>query len=94
MVDKRNCGEWSSLCMDLQKLWMNEKLCKELLTINEPLVDKITSLIDEKNEEIKLKACSKKDQDLELLELDIERIKFVLKDYFRIRLKKVYTNPS
>ena len=68
---------------------MNEKLCKDLLTINEPLIDKITSLIDEKEEEIKVKAASKKETDLEVQELDIERVKFLLKDYFRIRLKKV-----
>ena len=89
MVDKRNSGELASLCQELQKHWMNEKLCKDLLTINEPLIDKITSLIDEKEEEIKVKAASKKETDLEVQELDIERVKFLLKDYFRIRLKKV-----
>lgn len=71
---------------DLQRLWMNEKIAKDLLKFNENLIDSITSLIDKKEQELKQ---LKKDADIDILELDLERVKFILKDYFRIRLKKV-----
>jgi hypothetical protein len=73
---------------ELQRLWMNEKISKDLLRFNEDLIDKITTLIDQKEKELKQKQ-HKKDADIDILELDIERVKFILKDYFRIRLKKV-----
>jgi hypothetical protein len=73
---------------ELQRLWMNEKIAKDLLKFNEDLIDKITTLIDQKEKELKQKQ-HKKDPDIDILELDIERVKFILKDYFRIRLKKV-----
>ena len=82
-------NNFSSFVMELQKIWINEKQSKNLLQINENLINRITSLIDQKEEEIKSRGSSKKEAELELIELDIERVKFLLKDYFRIRMKKV-----
>lgn len=85
--DSSNNNSKSYYVNELQRIWMNEKICKDLLKFNEELIDKITNLIDEKEKE--LNQLKKKEPDLELHELDIERVKFLLKDYFRIRLKKV-----
>ena len=95
MVDyRRNSSEignshCNSFVLELQRLRMKEKIAKDLLKIDESLIDKITGLIDEKEQEINSKQLQKKDQEVELLELDIERVKFILKDYLRIRIKKV-----
>lgn len=72
----------------MEILWKNEKLSKTLLEFNEELVSKVISHMEEKEEELKsLNKITKEDADL--MELDLQRFKFILKDYFRIRLFKI-----
>ena len=69
----------------LQKIWQNEKFSKELLKFENNYITQILIEI-EKREEVLNKS---REDESDILELDIERAKYILKDYLRIRLAKI-----
>ena len=69
----------------LQRIWQNEKFSKEILQFEDKVLD-ILKKIESKEEELN---TLKANEDSELIELDIERIKFIIKDYLRIRMAKI-----
>jgi hypothetical protein len=70
----------------LERIWQNEKFTKELLKFEERVLD-ILKKIEVKEDE--LSKAKKNDDYVELIELDIERIKYMIKEYLRIRLAKI-----
>lgn len=80
------------LILKLQTIWTNEKFSKDILKYEEEFVYEIKQLIESKDEELKKIESEKKlnkKEDAELIELDLDRVKFILKDYLRIRLMKI-----
>jgi hypothetical protein len=69
----------------LERVWQNEKFTKEILKY-EDHIEAILAKVETKEEELNK---NKKNEEIELIELDIERIKYYIKDYLRIRLAKV-----
>lgn len=81
-----------SLVLNLQKIWANEKFSKELLKYEDDFISEVLQLTEKKEKEIAAMNNSRRDnlkEDMEVLELDVERIKFLVKDYLRIRLCKI-----
>ena len=69
--------------------WQKEKFSDDLHPYKEDLINKVSSLIDSTKENID-KNFSDENQFLkEIMELDLERLIFVLKDYLRIRIVKI-----
>ena len=84
------------LILNLQKVWTNEKLSKALLKYEEDFISEVIEVIEKKEKEIQNLNRSNgpnKDSNIkeetEIIELDLERTKFLLKDYLRIRLCKI-----
>ena len=68
-------------------IWRNEKLCQTLLPYEESIINEVISQIEKKEEEIKNK---KMDKNMKYyVEIDIQHIKYIIKDYLRIRLMKI-----
>ncbi len=76
---------------NLQKIWSGEKFSKQLLKYEEEFIENLKDKIEKMEKEIQTKINSNNNlkEDCEILELDLERVKFVLKDYLRIRLAKI-----
>ena len=72
---------------NLVTIWRNEKLSQELLPYEENNINEVTSLIEKKEKELKDKKIDKNVR--YYIEIDIQRIKFIIKDYLRIRLMKI-----
>ena len=83
----------------LQKIWSNEKFSKELLKYEHDCLSHIINLIEKKEKEL-LESNSNKNKSGnynntdssifgDILELDIERVKYLVKDYLRVRLSKI-----
>ena len=78
---------YSSFMTSLITIWRNEKLCQTLLPYEENIINEVISQIEKKEEEIKDK---KMDKNMKYyIEIDIQHIKYIIKDYFRIRLMKI-----
>ena len=78
---------YSEFMTPLITIWRNEKLSQILLPYEESIINEVTSLIEKKENEIKNK---KMDKNVKYYnEIDIQRIKFIIKDYLRIRLMKI-----
>ena len=78
---------YSEFMTSLVTIWRNEKLSQTLLPYEENIINESTSLIEEKENEINNK---KMDKNVKYyIEIDIQRIKFIIKDYLRIRLMKI-----
>jgi GINS complex subunit 4 len=86
------------LISQLQKIWSNEKFSKSLLKYEDEFVSELIELIEKREKEIEKmlnhrSGSSTRDatikEDAEILELDLDRTKFLLKDYLRIRLFKI-----
>lgn len=71
----------------LVRIWQNEKFSKDLLKFEDTYITNLIIHLEKKDEEI----CKKngKDEDCDIMELDLERVKYMLKDYLRIRLSKI-----
>jgi GINS complex subunit 4 len=69
----------------LERIWQNEKFSKDILHFDDRVLD-ILKKIEIKEEEV---SKAKKNDDLELVELDIERLKYMIKEYLRIRMAKI-----
>ena len=78
---------YSSFMTTLITIWRNEKLSLTLLPYEENIINEVISQIEKKEEEIKDK---KMDKNMKYyIEIDIQHIKYIIKDYFRIRLMKI-----
>ncbi len=78
---------YSEFMTSLVTIWRNEKLSQTLLPYEENIINESTSLIEKKENEINNK---KMDKNVKYyIEIDIQRIKFIIKDYLRIRLMKI-----
>ena len=78
---------YSEFMTSLVTIWRNEKLSQILLPYEENIINEVTSLIEKKENELKNK---KMDKNMKYyIEIDIQRIKFIIKDYLRIRLMKI-----
>ena len=78
---------YSEFMTNLVTIWRNEKLSQELLPYEENNINEVTSLIEKKEKELKDKKIDKNVR--YYIEIDIQRIKFIIKDYLRIRLMKI-----
>ena len=78
---------YSHFMTTLITIWRNEKLTQTLLPYEENIINEVISQIEKKEEELKNK---KLDKNIKYYtEIDIQHIKYIIKDYFRIRLMKI-----
>ena len=78
---------YSSFMTTLITIWRNENFSQTLLPYEENIINEVISQIEKKEEEIKDK---KMDKNMKYyIEIDIQHIKYIIKDYFRIRLMKI-----
>ena len=77
---------YSEFMTNLVTIWRNEKLSQMLLPYEENIINEVTSLIEKKEKELEDKKIDKNVR--YYIEIDIHRIKFIIKDYLRIRLMK------
>jgi GINS complex subunit 4 len=73
----------------LQLIWKNEKLCKDLLPYEDEFLSQLINVIEQKEKEIKNKKHNFDQETLDFMELDLQRVKYFVKDYLRIRLAKI-----
>ena len=73
----------------LQLIWKNEKLCKDLLPYEDEFLTQLINVIEQKEKEIKNKKHNFDQETLDFMELDLQRVKYFIKDYLRIRLAKI-----
>ena len=73
----------------LQLIWKNEKLCKDLLPYEDEFLSQLINVIEQKEKEIKNKKHNFDQETLDFMELDLQRVKYFIKDYLRIRLAKI-----
>ena len=78
---------YSEFMTNLVTIWRNEKLSQMLLPYEENIINEVTSLIEKKEKELEDKKIDKNVR--YYIEIDIHRIKFIIKDYLRIRLMKI-----
>ena len=78
---------YSEFMTNLVTIWRNEKLSQMLLPYEENIINEVTSLIEKKEKELEDKKIDKNVR--YYIEIDIQRIKFIIKDYLRIRLMKI-----
>ena len=78
---------YSEFMSNLVKIWRNEKLSQTLLPYEENIINDVITLIEKKEKEINNKKIDKNVK--YYIEIDIQRIKFIIKDYLRIRLMKI-----
>lgn len=73
----------------LQTLWKNEKFSSDLLPYKEQIISQIINIIESREKEINTNPKKLDKETLDIMELDLQRIKFIIKDYLRIRLFKI-----
>ena len=78
---------YSEFMTKLVTIWRNEKLSQTLLPYEDTIINEVTLLIEKKESELKEKKLDKNVK--YYIEIDIQRIKFIIKDYLRIRLMKI-----
>ena len=78
---------YSPFMTSLITISRNEKLSQALLPYEENIINEVISLVEKKEEEIKDKNLDKNVK--YYIEIDIQHIKYIIKDYFRIRLMKI-----
>jgi len=83
----------------LFRRWRNEKYAPEILPYDGPLIDNLCEITDFANEKIQedLEGDESQDPnelDFVLRRIDLERVKYMLRDYLRIRLWKVTQYPQ
>ena len=81
-VDNNN-----SLINGLIKIWKNEKFSNDILLYQNSLISTAIDLVEKTEKELKDSSIEKENSDI--IELDIERMKFLIKDYLRIRIMKI-----
>ena len=81
-VDNNN-----SLINGLITIWKNEKFSNDILLYQNSLISTAIDLVEKTEKELKDSSIEKENSDI--IELDIERMKFLIKDYLRIRIMKI-----
>lgn len=79
---------YNSFMMTLVDIWRNEKLCQDLLPFEEKIITDAIAAVEQKEKELSNDTTIDKTIKY-YTELDIQRIKYVIKDYLRIRLMKI-----
>ena len=77
----------NSLINGLIKIWKNEKFSNDILLYQNSLISTAIDLVEKTEKELKDSSIEKENSDI--IELDIERMKFLIKDYLRIRIMKI-----
>ncbi|KAF9764980.1 DNA replication complex GINS protein sld5 [Nosema granulosis] len=75
---------------DLIEIFINEKSCKSFLPFEYEVVDYFYKRI--LNQREKLESCTEPKIVKSIMELDIDRVEYLLKEYILIRLNKLKTN--
>jgi len=82
----------------LHRMWRNEKFSPELLHFNERIVENISELCEVVGEDLDQERSEAQqdpnDPGYILRCVDLERVKYVLRDYLRIRLWKIQQYPQ
>ncbi|GFG28329.1 hypothetical protein Cfor_09082 [Coptotermes formosanus] len=71
----------------LQEVWLNEKFCPELLQHQSDLVDCMLDQIQQMEEN--LRKLKKNDFRVVIHRMELDRIRYIVTDYLRIRLNKI-----
>lgn len=69
--------------------WQKEKFSDELLQYKDNLINQVSDLIDKSQKQINATFADENQFLKEIMELDLERLVYVLKDYLRIRIVKI-----
>ena len=77
----------NSLMNSLITIWKNEKFTNDILLYQNNLISNAINLVEQTEKELKENTIEKENADI--IELDIERMKFIIKDYLRIRIMKI-----
>ena len=77
----------NSLINGLITIWKNEKFSNDILLYQNSLISTAIDLVEKTEKELKDSSIEKENSDI--IELDIERMKFLIKDYLRIRIMKI-----
>ena len=78
-----------NILLTLETVWKNEKLCQALLPYKEQIMTQIMNIIESREKELNTNPKKLDKETLDILDLDLQRIKFYVKDYLRIRLAKI-----
>ena len=74
----------------MTQIWLNEKLSEQILEYREAELQEILLEIERVDKKIEeLNEDPQKEEMALIQELELDRLKFMLKDYLRIRLKKI-----
>jgi len=82
-------GDKPSIVKELQRIWMNEKVAPEILPFETDIIQKIRESINDQENVIEDYTRLDEQFVANLLRFEISRIKYVLRDYYRIRLFKI-----
>lgn len=77
----------NTLMNSLITIWKNEKFTNDILLYQNNLISNAINLVEQTEKELKENKIEKENSDI--IELDIERMKFIIKDYLRIRIMKI-----
>ena len=77
----------NTLMNSLITIWKNEKFTNDILLYKNNLISNAINLVEQTEKELKENKIEKENSDI--IELDIERMKFIIKDYLRIRIMKI-----
>ncbi len=77
----------NTLMNSLITIWKNEKFTNDILLYQNNLISDAINLVEQTEKELKENTIEKENS--ELIELDLERMKFIIKDYLRIRIMKI-----
>jgi GINS complex subunit 4 len=81
-------------CFQMRQLLGQEKMAPELLPYQHALVETIIKQVNQKDREIQKRAAAKRNNSderfyLNILRMEMERIKYMLKAYLRARIVKI-----
>lgn len=82
--------------LELHRMWRNEKYAPELLPFNPTVVlniAEVAEFVGEQLDEEKAEDADPNDPSMVLRSADLERVRYVLRDYLRIRLWKITQWP-
>ncbi len=77
----------NTLMNSLITIWKNEIFTNDILIYQNNLISDAINLLEQTEKELKENTIEKENS--ELIELDLERMKFIIKDYLRIRIMKI-----
>lgn len=98
-VDDEEAGWVNPEMLELHRMWRNEKYAPELLPFNATVVENLSEVIEFVGEDLDEERAAEEDADpndpsLVLRSADLERVRYVVRDYLRIRLWKITQWPQ